>query len=112
MKAYKINADTKTITSHTVQFVSEFMALISENTTDMMCICVMDNLDIIFCDPDASVRGESGFLIDGKPIFGNAILLGANENGDLRDASTELGILIQIVRFKSYEECCNALRRT
>jgi len=92
-KALKINVETQTIESIVIGDWKEISKAIGNGCEYFSCPVTFDNEDTIYCDDESLLRFDDikgGFIMEGwvVPLVGNAILLGADEEGESGDVKT------------------------
>ena len=89
-KGIKINSELQTLEYVTLgNDYKEIYPIIGEKCTMFACPITFDNEDTMYVDDDGMFQGYTkGFMMDNwnYPIFGNALILGADEEGDSVDA--------------------------
>jgi hypothetical protein len=91
--ALRINVETKTIEHITIGDWKEISQAIGNGCELFCCPVTFDNEDTIYCDDESLLRYDDikgGFIMEGWaiPLLGNAIVLGADEEGESGNAKT------------------------
>ena len=93
-KGIKINSELQTL-----EYVllgndyKEIYPIIGEKCSMFACPITFDNEDTMYVDDEGMYQGYTkGFMMDNwqYPIFGNALILGADEEGDSIDAKSSI----------------------
>lgn len=93
MKALKINTEKRTIIEVQIKDWREIAPGIGNGCTTFSCPVELKNGDTIFCDDDGlSNPYYGGWIMDGwdYPLVGNALIIGADRDGNSIDCKTSL----------------------
>ena len=100
--AIKINVETQSFEVVKVGNLSDYYKAIGNGCTCFCAPVTFDNGDSVFCDDEGLYHDNiGGWIMDGfsYPLIGNAVVIGANDEGDSEDAKTTIEWLEERVIF-------------
>jgi hypothetical protein len=93
-KGIKINAEKRTLEYVTLgDDYKEIYPIISDKCTMFACPIIFDNQDTMYLDDEGMFQGYTyGFKMDDwdYSVFGNALILGSDDEGDSVDAKSTI----------------------
>jgi len=104
MKAIKINVETRKIENVTIDSSKDIYEHIGCDTFEIPL--TFKNADALYCDEEGLLKDiKGGFMMPGwiRPILGNAIILGSNEDGESIDCKSNISDID--VKFFNPETC-------
>ena len=106
MKALFIDVINETITETTIGNYKEIYQKIANDCSIFTCPVEFENSDIIYVDDEGLLKEvHGGFMMNGwkYPLIGNAIILGADDEGESIDYASDVEEIKKQIIFCSKE---------
>ena len=102
-KALKIDVVNMTVTNVTVDTMEDIYSHIGNGCNLFECPVRFDNGDILYCDEEGllheNLEGCFSFPDWKRPIVGNAIILGSDDEGDSVDCKSTIDAILSKIIF-------------
>ena len=108
MKAYQINAETRTITEVTLgKDYKEIYPLLGVGVDMFQCVDINEKGDTIYVDEEGLLKPQENFFVYkgyNQPLAGNGVVLGTNAVGESTNPKVKIEEVIKNVTFLSRRE--------